>query len=199
MPTRYTKHSPNDGLGGLLTDVCDVPSECFRYETISFHGRLEILDKENRVAVFRRRQRIRFLEDGVTEFIDRVWGEGVLFAGYEARSMSILESIPTRRGYAVLLALPRMFARGETFDIITERRIVGGFIDQQAYWESAMAAPTEALTIDVRGPAGLILARPEIVAPARGEMDLRQRRRSLRFQVRQPALYIPYKLEWSWK
>jgi hypothetical protein len=199
MPIKHSEHSSDNGLGGLLTDVCDVPSECFRYETISFHGRLEILDKEGRVAIFRRRQRIRFLEDGVAEFIDRVWGDGVLFAGYEARSMSLVEAIPTRKGYAVLLGLPRAFARGETFDVVTERRIVGAFIDHQAYWDSAMAAPTGSLTIEVRAPAGRSLARPEIVAPARGRMDLRQRRRSLKFQVKQPALQIPYKLEWSWK
>lgn len=62
-----------------------------------------------------------------------------------------------------------------------------------------MAAPTGSLTIDIHTPAGRALSRPEIVAPARGVMDLRQRRRSLKFQVRQPALHIPYKLAWSWE
>src|SRR3990172_7290352 len=132
MPLVDSKYDSEGGLGGLLSDTCDVPSECFRYETIWFHGRLEILDKEGRVAVFCRRQRIRFLEDGVAEFIDRVWGEGVLFAGYETGSMSIIEAIATRKGYAVVLALPRAFARGETFEVVTERRIVGAFVDQQA-------------------------------------------------------------------
>lgn len=133
MQTRYSEHACEKGLGGLLTDIGEAPSECFRYETIWFHGRLEILDREGRVAIFRRHQRIRFLEDGVAEFIDRVWGDGVLFAGYEVRSMSLVEAIPTRKGYAVLLALPRAFVRGETFDVVTERRIVGAFIDCQAH------------------------------------------------------------------
>ena len=180
-------------------EIHEPPAECFRYETIKFSGRLEIMDSDGRVARFTRHQRVRFLEDGVSVFFDRVWGDGVLFAGYAARHMRILDAIPTRKGYVVPLGLPRPFARGETFDIETERRIVGAFIQPDAYWESAMSAPTDLLTLDVVAPPGLHFRRPEIVAPPRGDFDARQRARLLTFQVQRPALDIPYRLAWSWK
>jgi hypothetical protein len=180
-------------------DINEPPAECFRYETIRFGGRLEILDTHGSVARFVRHQRLRFLEDGVSVFFDRVWGDGVLFAGYAARHMRILDAIPTRKGYVVPLALPRPFARGQTFDIDTERRIVGAFIYPAAYWESAMSAPTDLLTLDVVAPPGLHFRRPEIIAPPRGDFDARQRARLLTFQVQRPALDIPYRLAWSWK
>jgi hypothetical protein len=180
-------------------DISEPPADWFPYETIKFSGRLEIMDRDGKVARFVRRQRVRFLQDGASVFFDRVWGDGVLFAGYAARHMRILDAIPTRKGYVVPLALPRPFARGQTFDIDTERRIVGAFIYPAAYWESAMSAPTDLLTLDVVAPPGLHFRRPEIIAPPRGDFDARQRARLLTFQVQRPALDIPYRLAWSWK
>lgn len=192
-------NEPTQGLGGLLMDAYDPPSECFQYETIRFSGRLEILDRDGRVARFTRHQRIRFLEDGVSVFMDRVWGDGVLFASYAAQRMRILDAIPTRKGYVVPLALPRPFRKGEIFDVVTRRRIMGAFTDHDAYWESAMSAPTELLTIDVLAPPSRDFRHPEIVAPPRGDLHAEQHLNLLEFRVRQPALNIPYRLAWSWK
>ena len=196
-PSAKSKSQP--GLGGLLSDTFEVPRDIFAYETIKFSGRLEILDRERRAARFVRRQRVRFLEDDVGVFMDRVWGEGVLFAGYAAPGLRMLEPIRTLKGYVVPLRLPRLFRKGDVFDIVTERRIIGAFYHPLAYWDTAMSAPTELVSIEVAAPAGTPIKRPEIVAPARGDMDARQRQRSLEFRVARPALDVPYKLAWSWE
>jgi hypothetical protein len=187
------------GLGGLLSEVFDAPRDLFAYETIRFSGRLEILDPNTRSARFVRRQRIRFLEDGVSVFMDRVWGEGVLFAGYAAPGLKMLEPIRTPKGYVLPLQLPRPFGKGDVFDIVTERRIIGAFYHPLAYWDTAMSAPTELISIEVAVPPGADIRRPEIVAPARGDMNARQRQRSLEFRVARPAMNVPYKLAWSWQ
>jgi hypothetical protein len=201
LPGAGERQQPNTvpDLRGLLADAYQPPRDCFRYETIKFTGRLEILDREGRVARFSGRQRIHFLEDDVRVFFDRAWGDGVLFAGYSARSMRILDAIPTRKGYVVPLALPRAFRKGETFDVVTQRHIVGAFIYDNAYWESAMAAPTELLTIDVYAPRGRGFSRPEIVAPPRGDLHAEQHLNLLQLRVRHPTLHTPYRLSWAWK
>jgi len=78
-----------------------MPLDWFPYETTEFHGQLEILDRQGRAAVFRRRQRVRFLENNVSLFIDRVWGHGVLFAGYSGRHLRVIDIIKARKGYAI--------------------------------------------------------------------------------------------------
>jgi len=191
--------TPQQGLGGLLSDTFNAPRDVFSYETVKFSGRLEILDRERRVARFVRHQRIRFLEDKVGVFMDRVWGEGVLFAGYAAPGLRMLEPIRTPKGYVVPLQLPRPFRQGDVFDLVTERRIIGAFYHPLAYWDTAMSAPTELISIEVIVPPSADIRRPEIVAPARGDMDATQRQRSLEFRVARPAVNIPYKLAWSWQ
>ena len=170
----------------------------FPYETIKFSARLEFLNRRG-VAIFSRRQRIRFLEDGVGTFFDLAWGEGVLFANYTAGSLRILDAIPTRKGYIVALALPRLFRRGETFEVDIRRRIVGSFLDDQVYWDTAMRVPTELLSVDIVPPPGRRIRYPEIIAPPQGDFDASESPARLRLRVKQPAVDIPYRLTWSWK
>lgn len=172
--------------------------DLFPYETIKFAGRLEFLERRG-VAIFSRRQRIRFLEDGVSTFFDLAWGDGILFANYTAGRLRILDAIPTRKGYVVALALPRLFRKGETLDIELRRRIVGCFLDEQVYWDSALRVPTDLLTLDIVPPRGRRIRQAEIVAPPEGDVEASESRARLRLRVRRPALHTPYKLAWSWK
>jgi hypothetical protein len=176
----------------------DTARDAFQYETLEFRGRLEILDREGRVARFIRRQRIRFLEDNVTAFHDRIWGEGILFAYYAADGMRMLQPIRTLKGYVLPLALPRPFHKGEVFEVRTERRIVGAFAGAGGYWESAMAVPTDVLDIEVVTPVGLRCRRVEVHAPHRRGLSAGARPRALALKVSQPALDVPYRLSWSW-
>ena len=175
----------------------DARAGYFGYETLVYDGLLEI-GEGGRVAQFARRQLIRFLEDDATVFLDRVWGDGVLFAAYETGSARIIDAIPARRGYVALLRLPRRFRRGETFEIVTQRKIVGAFADEDAYWELAMSAPTAALSLQVSSRRARGMRTVHVAAPRLRGVDVRQRRRSLGLKVDSPALYVSYRLEWRW-
>ena len=186
-------------MGGLLTDIPNFPPDVFLFETLSFNGYLRVLG-EGGVAVFRRRQRIRFLDDGVGLFIDRIWGDGVLLAGYSvSRGIGIIEALRTDKGYALLLSLPRRFNRGDVLDIETERRIVGAFTDRDGYWELAMNVPTHLMSLHISVPPRRRMSRPEIVAPAKGDLSFKLRGSGAEFAVRGPAVHVPYRVEWRWK
>jgi hypothetical protein len=171
----------------------------FPYETIKFSGRLRIIDLASRKARFVRRQRIRFLEDGVTVFMDRIWGDGLLFAGYFAPGFGIMEPIRAQKGFVIPLMLPRRFRKGETFDIVTERNVIGAFYQPLGHWDMITPAPTDLLTLTVESSQRLPLERPEIIAPSGGDIDAERSSSSLRFRVAKPSLDARYRLAWSWK
>lgn len=170
----------------------------FPYETIKYSGTLRFLEGKHTSAVFDRHQKIRFIEDGVGVFFDRVWGDGILFGGYFARGLRVLEPIRALKGYIVPLLLPRLFRRGETFNIVTRRKTIAAFYDAQGQWDTAMHAPTDHVSINVE-TKGDELRDPEIVAPPRGDIHAEQHAHQLRLRVARPALYTPYRLSWSWK
>ena len=182
----------------LLDGRLDAIQEYFPYETIKYAGTLRFLDGKHSSAVFERHQKIRFTEDGVGVFFDRVWGDGILFGGYFARGLRIMEPIRALKGYIVPLLLPRLFGRGETFNIVTRRKTIAAFYDARGQWDTVMHAPTDLVSINVE-TKGNELADPEIVAPPRGDIHAEHNPHQLRFRVARPALYTPYRLSWSWK
>jgi hypothetical protein len=57
-------------LAGLLSR--SQPQGIF--EILDYDSTLELLDAKGKKAVFRRRQKVRFLQDHVIAFQDRAWG-----------------------------------------------------------------------------------------------------------------------------
>jgi hypothetical protein len=183
--------SPNE-RGELLNGY-------FPYETVKFSGRLKILDANRTTAVFTRRQRVRFLEDGVGVLFDRIWGEGILVGSYIAPGLTLMEPIRTPTGYVLPLGLPRHFRKGEIFDVVSHRRIVGAFSQPEGYWDTTMTKPTDLIQIAVVTPPGTAFSKPDIVAPPRGDMNITGKANLLKLRVARPAMNGPYRLRWSWK
>ena len=53
------------------------------YEILEYDSTLELLDRQGKTAVFKRRQKVKFLQDNVIAFQDYAWGEGEIFADYK--------------------------------------------------------------------------------------------------------------------
>ena len=130
---------------------------------------------------------------------DRIWGEGILVGSYLAPGLNLMEPIRTPTGYVLPLGLPRRFRKGETFEIVSHRRIVGAFNDTRGYWDTTMSKPTDLIQITVVTPPGMATSKADIVAPPRGDMDLSKKANSIKFRVARPAINGPYRLGWSWE
>ncbi len=174
------------------------PEELVPYETLSYSGRLELLDRAGTVAVFKRRQRIRVLAPRLSVFLDRIWGDGIVFGDYWTGALEIIEVVHTRMGWVAILGLPRTYRKGETLEVRTERRIVGGFTQPIEHWESTMFAPTKWLSLEISGPATKRLNQPILSVPRSDDVDVDRTRESLSLVVREPASHMPYRVEWAW-
>src|SRR5687767_3151555 len=53
------------------------------YEILDYNVTLTLHDRRGARATFRRRQEVRFLQDGVGGMLDHVWGHGVLVTNYQ--------------------------------------------------------------------------------------------------------------------
>ncbi|MGH7484173.1 MAG: hypothetical protein ACREMY_01045 [bacterium] len=191
MTTVATRDSDNPFLS-----PSDPRKDFFPYETIDFSTRLEVLDRKWTAVRYTRRQLVRFKDDGVSTFLDFVWGDGVQFVTYSAHSMRIMEAVPTRNGYVVLLKLPRPFYAGEVFEVVIERKITGAFFDERNYWESMPRTPTERLSIEVVAPRGAGFRAPEVILPPRHEFAASARGRTFQFHIDRPPAHSRYRLTW---
>ena len=53
------------------------------YEILSYDTTLELVDSKGKTAIFKKRQRIKFLQDYISTFQDYAWGDGEIFADYK--------------------------------------------------------------------------------------------------------------------
>jgi len=53
------------------------------YEVLDHRVSLELLDVKGKKAVYRKCQRVRFLQDNVIAYQDLAWGDGKIFAKYK--------------------------------------------------------------------------------------------------------------------
>jgi len=177
--------------------MTESDSGFYNYETVAYSSHL-VIGQGGRVTRFIRHQRIKFLEDDVAVVFDRVWGEGVIFAGYDTGSAKIVDAILARKGYVVVLKLPRNFRKGETYELNTERTIIGAFADRDAYWELAMAAPAKIVNLEVQAPTGRAMKDVEIVAPDIDGLSADSLEFSTRMKIVGPKLHVPYRIQWQW-
>src|SRR6266567_4250790 len=52
------------------------------YEVLEYDAVLELVDPKGETAIFKKRQRVKFLQDYVLAFQDYVWGDGELYGDY---------------------------------------------------------------------------------------------------------------------
>ena len=173
-----------------------APAELYQYETLSYESRLRVLDREGGTAVYERRQRIRVKAPRLSVFLDRVWGDGVLFRDYWTGGFDILEATRTKSGWVVILQPPREYLRGESLEIRTERRITAGFTRPEEYWGSVMFAPTRSLNLKIVSRRRM--RQPFLSLPTTAGVALEQKRSSLHFHVERPVVHAPYRVEWGW-
>lgn len=53
------------------------------YKVLEYEVQLELVDPQGEVAIYRKRQRVRFLQDNVFAILDQAWGDGDIFADYK--------------------------------------------------------------------------------------------------------------------
>jgi hypothetical protein len=182
--------APNDEERSAISD------EYYPYETIKFSCHLRITDSMTRATQLTRRQLVRFRERDVAVFFDRIWGDGIHFAGYNAPGLRILEPIRNRRGFTIPLRLSRSHDKGEELEVITQRSVRGAFYDPKGYWEMSMRVPTRLATITVTSPVNL--AGAEVSVPRSSDVHAKQFARSLVLRVNRPEIGARHRLTWQW-
>src|SRR4051794_35669641 len=62
------------------------------YEVLDYDAQLTLHDARGAWATFWRRQRVRFLQDGVSAILDHAWGAGVVATHYDNSAGSLDDS-----------------------------------------------------------------------------------------------------------
>ena len=210
MPSLLTAPSPlvskpvyglvasSDRLRSLLLpeSVLEHP-----YEVLDYDGVLTLHDHKGLKATFKRRERVRFLQDGVGGMLEHLWGDGIT-VGFSNNAGMIGDTIRDAKARHLIVELKRSMAKGEELEFAVKRINMVGFTKSREWLETVVDHPISKLTRSVVFPssrpcqeATLSWGGQAIALPIE---TLPDGRTLVRFRIARPQMNTSYLLNWSW-
>jgi hypothetical protein len=176
------------------------------YEVLEYESTLELKDREGKKAAFRKREKVRYLQNNVIAYQDQAWGDGEILLNYRCTPGTPVDRY--RSGYKTYILISRREVKnkGDIDEFNIEWGIRQGFLRQAEQWETHVTHRTKRLKINVvlprsKPPQHIIL----IEGNRQRSHDLGKRAQALpdgrwrvSWETRQPRLYENYVLQWEW-
>jgi len=177
------------------------------YAVLEHEVALDLLDAMGQAAMYRKRQKVRFLQDHILAFADKVWGDGNIFADYQCSPGIPVDFYREGHRYNILISLRETKRRGdiETFHI--QRKIISGFMRAVEEFQTVIDHQTAQLSMSVtypveRRPSQIWLieqnaGRTRVLGPDH-VTQLADGRQQVTWRSAEPKLHEAYILRWRW-
>ncbi|MCB9436472.1 MAG: hypothetical protein H6673_05685 [Anaerolineales bacterium] len=177
------------------------------YEVLSCEVTLGLVDVKGREAIYRKVQKVRFLQDHVIAYEDQAWGDGKLFADYKCSPGIPVDRYQDGNRWRVLISLRESKSRGDVEEFHIRRKIEEGFTKPVEYLHTRIDHPTHLLVIRVVFPAQRLPRRIILIeqnASRTTELGiahiqtLPDKRQMVEWETKRPRRFEMYTLRWEW-
>jgi hypothetical protein len=177
------------------------------YEVLDYESTLELLNMDGTKAVFKKRKKIRYLQDEVIAYQDHAWGDGDILHNYRTSRGKPVDQY--RYGYKtyILLSLREVQNRGDIDEFNIQWNIRHGFLKPDGYWATDVSQPMRQLKINVifpktRPPQQLSMEESNHRRTTSLDRNAQQRlpdgRWLVTWEMNNPRLHELYVLRWIW-
>jgi len=122
------------------------------YEILDYDLTLELLDRRGKQAVFRRKQKVKFLQDHAIAYQDEAWGAGNVVAAYHCSPGVPVDVFRVGTRHLILISLRQTKNRGDIVEFNIERKVTDGFTKMQEWVEVETRYRTRRLRVTVIFP-----------------------------------------------
>lgn len=91
------------------------------YEILDYEAELELLDPAGDKAVFRKQQKVKFLQDNVIAFEDYAWGDGEILTDYKCSPGVVVDCYQEGDRWNILISLRETKSKGDIEEFYIER------------------------------------------------------------------------------
>lgn len=177
------------------------------YEILEYDSTLELLDAKGKTAIFKRHQKVKFLQDNITVFQDHAWGDGDIFADYKCSPGVVVDRYREGDRWNILISLRETKSKGDVTDFFIERTTKNSFLQAEEWWQVEVWCKTWKLTLALIFPKERPCRRA--VLQTRGENKtvvleqsyfhaLPDGRQLLKWEATQPKMAEVYTIRWTW-
>jgi hypothetical protein len=122
------------------------------YEVLEYESVLELLDLKGERARFRKRQKVRYLQDGIIAYQDQAWGDGKFMLHYRCSPGQAVDRYRLGHKTIILISLREVKNRGSEDEFHITRNIRSGFLGKQEQWETDISHSTRRLLLKLVFP-----------------------------------------------
>lgn len=115
------------------------------YEVLDFESTLELLDRRGERAVYRKREKVKYLQDYIIAYQDQAWGDGDILLNYRCKPGVAVDRYTPGRTAHILISLHDVKYRGDIDEFKIEWGIQKGFLRNQELWETEISHRTKHL------------------------------------------------------
>lgn len=139
------------------------------YEILDYTATLELLDIKGENSMFRKHQKIRFLQNNIIAFEDYVWGDGNSMVDYRCTPGVVVDRYREADRWNVLISLRETKSKGDIVDFHIERTEKNAFTKTQEWLQTEFRHPGKRLEMRVIFPKKRWCKRATVVRRSRNQ------------------------------
>jgi hypothetical protein len=185
--------------------LCSKPTG--PYENLDYEVTLELLDTTGKTAVFRKRQRVKFLQDNMIAFEDFAWGDGEILSNYKVVPGFVVDKYLEGDRWNILISLRGSKSSGDIEEFHMERTEKNTYLKAEEWLQTEIRQRTHHLRMNVilpnkrRCQRTVLVQRKSnqaIVLGAEHIRSLPDGRQLLSWETNHVQAYNVYTLKWLW-
>lgn len=177
------------------------------YEILEYDSTLEILDPQGEMAIFKKRQRVKFLQDHIIAFEDYAWGDGNIFADYHCSPGIVADCYQQGDRWNILISLRETKNRGDIEEFYIERTVKNTYTQPEEWRQVEIRHLTRRLKITIIFPQERRCQRAILHQRSRHQTtrlgpehfsDLPDGRQVLTWETTKIKQFEIYTIRWRW-
>lgn len=200
--------------GRITTDLWELGKQFLgklrghgMYAVLVYESELEIHDPKGVKATFRKRQKVRYLQDHIIAYQDQAWGDGQILQRYRCSPGKPVDRYRLGHKTHILISLREVKNRGDQDQFNLEWGIKDGFLHTEEQWETEISHPTNHLVVKLlfpkeRFPKRVVLFESDrqrsTLLPSTALQALPDSRTQVTWEQKNPRLHERYILKWTW-
>ncbi len=177
------------------------------YEILDYDSTLELMDPKGEVAVFKKRQRVKFLQDSIIAFEDYAWGDGEILAEYKCSPGKVVDRYQEGDRWNVLISLRETKSAGDIEDFYIKRTVRDGFTKDEEWRQIELRHRTKRLKLAIVFPKERRCQRAVLIERSRNRTtvldpkhfsDLPDGHQVLTWEPGKIRRFETYTIKWKW-
>jgi hypothetical protein len=177
------------------------------YEVLEYEATLELEDQGGKRATFKKREKVRYLQDNIIAYQDQAWGDGEILVNYRCSPGTPVDRY--RSGYKtyVLISRREVKNKGDIDEFNVEWGIRQGFLRPTEQWETHVTHRTRCLKINVVFPRSRPPRSTALIEQSgqrshslgkSAQVELPDGCWLVAWETRRPRLHENYVIQWEW-